>query len=98
MKIELAFLVGLASSYFVSLMRLLPPFRSLAENGIKPFSCNVCMSFWMPLCVMSSLYVMDLADFDILATVASFGICMLLLNTSSRQQKLELPVGGKDGD
>ena len=38
--------VGLAAAGLASVVRALPYFRDLVFRGVKPWACDLCMSWW----------------------------------------------------
>ena len=49
-------LCGVASWYCTELLRKLPPFKRWATGGIRPWSCDVCMSAWSALVCAVALW------------------------------------------
>ena len=50
MNIFVAILVAaLGSVGFTVALRAVPPFSTWNENGVKPWACDLCMSFWCTL-------------------------------------------------
>jgi hypothetical protein len=41
-----AVFLGLSAASVVSLFRAVPPGKTLAKTGRKPWACDLCMSFW----------------------------------------------------
>jgi hypothetical protein len=49
-----AIAVGSTAAGLVHAMRALPPVAELVQRGVKPWSCDVCMSFWCTLLVVGA--------------------------------------------
>lgn len=44
-----AIVAGLGAVGITTVLRALPPFAGWNERGVKPWSCDLCMSFWCAL-------------------------------------------------
>jgi hypothetical protein len=49
-----ALLVGATAAGLVHAVRTLPPVERLVQRGVKPWACDVCMSFWCTLLVVGA--------------------------------------------
>lgn len=54
-------MMGIASYYTTTAIRLLPPFSAWTRAGIKPLACDLCMSFWTSMIWSTGFH---LAGFD----------------------------------
>jgi len=41
-----AALIGMSAAAIPPIVRALPPFAGWTQQGIKPWACDLCMSFW----------------------------------------------------
>jgi hypothetical protein len=44
-----AFVIGMSAAGLPPILRALPPIRDWVMRGIKPWACDICMSFWSTL-------------------------------------------------
>ena len=65
---------GLAAFYLTLLLRALCPFPKVLAR--KPFSCDLCMSFWSSLCLVP--FGVSLLEIPV-SLFASAGVSLLIL-------------------
>jgi len=70
-------LLAFSAVGIISLMRLLPPFRGLVAAKKKPWSCDICLSFWILLLMCLSLGNWERAV--MFAGPPSYGLAIFLL-------------------
>jgi hypothetical protein len=91
--IEIAIL-ALTVVSIVSLLRALGPIRRMVERGTKPWSCDVCLSFWVTLAAACATYFLLVALGSpvepqmALAILPAQGLALLIL---SRIRPPDLP-------
>lgn len=71
-------LLALAAVSLTTMIRAIPFVKAMADRGVKPWGCDVCMSFWSLglAAVVAATY--DLAA--LLAAVPAHGLAVLLLH------------------
>lgn len=57
-----AFLAAATAVGFVIALRQAPHVRDLNERGVKPWACDLCMSFWSTLAICALASLMDDRD------------------------------------
>lgn len=87
-----ALLVGLACLFTVEMIRALPPFRGWAERQIKPWACDLCMSFWSSVSWTVGLVWCGWMLPDAPLSFAAGGVCFALLQMIHREIPPPLPT------
>ncbi len=88
--IEAAVVLGFVSFYIVRLVRIFPVISRLTSRGVKPFSCNICMSFWTTAAsYLFAVFVMN-ENVRMLSAAAACGVCLALLDYF-KTKAIELP-------
>lgn len=94
-----AVVVGLACYFTVSVVRALPPFRGWVQRQLKPWACDLCMSFWSAVAWNTGLTIYWRAELSPSMWAAAGGACLALLKLLSNEIP-EPPPGlvlGDDG-
>lgn len=93
--VETAIVLALSAFYLTRLIRILPVFGDWTTSGIKPFSCNTCMSFWATMVSFGALYLIG-HEVQVESAAAGFGLCLILLDLVGPQvAPIELPTAEK---
>lgn len=80
-----AALLGLAAYFLVSVIRALPPFRGWVARQVKPWACDLCMSFWSTLVVSGAAILGGQMAADAVAVGAAGGVCLGLLSALGKR-------------
>lgn len=81
-----ALYVGLWAAGFTVVLRALPWIQRLVREGMKPWACDVCMSFWSTFGVTGSLVLTK--NWDFAAALPGFAITLLVLRKLTEPVKL----------
>lgn len=79
--------IALSSVGITALVRSAPPFRGWVEAKKKPWSCDICMGFWV--CLLVSLVVGNWNREVIAAGLPAYGLCIMLLKWL---REMEIPA------
>lgn len=66
---------------FVVALRALPPVEKMMFRRVKPWACDLCMSFWCTLIVGCVIAILSGDRVALAAAAPSVALCMLLLRT-----------------
>lgn len=85
-------LISLFSASFIQISRAIWPIKNLIKKKIKPFACDLCMSFWIVLitssvCYQDGFYVP--IEKTLLTAGCSFILCLWLVKQTSN---IEIPL------
>lgn len=87
--------VALASVGLTVALRAVPPFSSWNERGVKPWACDLCMSFWGTLIFSALSWYAGLAQ----QNEAAFGwMPAFALAYGTVQRIVPPPMGGPPVD
>ena len=78
--------VAAAAFFLVSLVRTFRVVKVLMIRGVKPFACDLCMSFWASVAVVAPQRHDSVAD--VVTGLAGAGLCLLVLTVLGRIPEL----------
>ena len=73
-----AVLVGMSAAAIPPIVRALPPIQEWTQRGIKPWACDLCMSFWSTVvmtavwCALGVLPIAGLPAFVVTFAIVRF--------------------------
>lgn len=81
MLIEKALMLGMAAASTVVVFRSIPPGSRLVATGRKPWTCNICMSFWFTIITTVLSFSFDLLSFQKLwLAIPAYIVCLWFLS------------------
>lgn len=83
-------IAGLGSVGITIVLRAIPPFEGWNERGIKPWACDLCMSFWCSaICLAVGVVFAELSPSDaFMAWMPSFVVAF-----GTIQRIIPVPLG-----
>ena len=88
-----SFLFGLTAASLVTVFRAVPPGKTLAATGRKPWACDVCMSFWMTILVALVACSVRNSAADAWTAIPGYMVCLWFL-----KQTHDFPIGEMKDD
>jgi len=86
-------LIGLTAASLVTVFRAVPPGKTLAATGRKPWACDQCMSFWTTILVALGAGATLIPWSDTWTALPAFMVCLWFL-----KQTKDFPIGEMEDD
>jgi len=94
-----ALLLGMAVASMVTVFRAVPPGKTLAATGRKPWACDVCMTFWGTIGIAAIYFFAGVSvapgPFLLYVCAPAYIVCLYLLRQTA---DIEFPSESDDTD